>query len=112
MGEKLGFEVTGISLEPDALGLPVSSTRIRELIAGGRVAEAATLLGRHHELRGSVERGDQRGGPELGFPTANVGVPPGMATPTEGIYACWYLRPDGILSPGCGLVRAPADLPS
>jgi riboflavin kinase / FMN adenylyltransferase len=95
MGENLGFEVIGVSLEDGQDGLPVSSTRIRELIAAGRVAEAGRLLGRHHELRGEVETGDQRGGAELGFPTANVAVPPGMALPRVGIYAGWYLRPDG-----------------
>jgi riboflavin kinase / FMN adenylyltransferase len=95
MGAKQGFDVVGIELESDADGSPVSSTRIRELIAAGRVSEAALLLGRHHELRGSVERGDSRGGPELGFPTANVAVPPGMALPRVGIYAGWYIRPDG-----------------
>jgi riboflavin kinase/FMN adenylyltransferase len=99
MGEKLGFEVIGVKLEHDPEGIPVSSTRIRELVAAGRVAEASALLGRFHELRGTVERGDSRGGPELGFPTANVAVPPGMATPTEGIYACWYIRPDGSRHP-------------
>jgi riboflavin kinase/FMN adenylyltransferase len=32
---------------------------------------------------------------ELGFPTANVEVPDEVAMPGEGIYACWYERPDG-----------------
>ncbi len=95
MGEQLGFDVVGVSLEDDADGVPVSSTRIRELIASGRVEEAAELLGRYHELRGTVERGDARGGSELGFPTANVAVPPGMALPVNGIYAGWYVREDG-----------------
>jgi riboflavin kinase/FMN adenylyltransferase len=95
MGEKLGFEVVGVSLEGDQHGVPVSSTRIRELLATGRVAEAGELLGRYHELRGTVERGDARGGSELGFPTANVAVPDGMALPSEGIYAGWYVHEDG-----------------
>ena len=96
MGSKLGFDVVGIGLEPGSDGVPVSSTRIRELIAEGRVDAASVLLGRYHELRGTVERGDQRGGPELGYPTANLAAPTGMALPKEGIYACWYLRPDGV----------------
>jgi len=95
MGSRLGFDVVGITLESDGTGEPVSSTRIRELLAAGRVAVAAEMLGRPHEARGTVERGDSRGGPELGFPTANVGVHPGMALPSEGIYAGWYTRPDG-----------------
>jgi riboflavin kinase/FMN adenylyltransferase len=95
MGASLGFEVVGVEIQADADGVPVSSTRIRELIASGRVVDASAMLGRHHELRGTVETGDRRGGPELGFPTANVAVRPGMALPSVGIYACWYTRPDG-----------------
>ena len=56
---------------------------------------AARLLGRHHQVRGTVVTGDGRGGPELGVPTANVAVPGGLALPAEGIYACFYERPDG-----------------
>jgi riboflavin kinase/FMN adenylyltransferase len=44
---------------------------------------------------GMVVHGDGRGGPELGFPTANLDVPAEVALPGEGIYACWYERPDG-----------------
>jgi riboflavin kinase / FMN adenylyltransferase len=95
MGSELGFEVAGVALRTGTDGEAVSSTKIRELIASGRVAEAAKLLGRHHQMRGIVERGDDRGGSDLGFPTANVAVPPGMALPLVGIYAGWYSRPDG-----------------
>ncbi len=73
----------------------MSSTRIRGLLAAGDVGAAARLLGRHHQVRGIVVHGDGRGGPELGFPTANLDVPPEVALPGEGIYACWYERPDG-----------------
>jgi riboflavin kinase/FMN adenylyltransferase len=41
-----------------------------------------------------VVTGDQRGR-TIGFPTANVAVPGNMALPGDGIYAGWYLRPDG-----------------
>ena len=40
-------------------------------------------------------RGDQRGR-ELGFPTANIAVPPGICLPADGIYAGWYQRPSGV----------------
>jgi riboflavin kinase/FMN adenylyltransferase len=95
LGGRYGYEVIGLGLERAASGEAVSSTRIRTLLAAGDVEGAATLLGRHHQVRGSVVPGDGRGGPELGFPTANIEVPPGMATPGEGIYACWYERPGG-----------------
>ncbi|MDQ1374983.1 MAG: riboflavin kinase / adenylyltransferase, partial [Actinomycetota bacterium] len=42
-----------------------------------------------------VMRGDGRGGPELGYPTANVAVPSEIQLPSDGIYAGWYERPDG-----------------
>jgi riboflavin kinase/FMN adenylyltransferase len=95
MGARHGFEVAGIALDADAAGRAVSSTRIRALLGAGDVAAAAMLLGRPHQVRGVVVHGDGRGGPELGFPTANVAVPEGIALPGEGIYACWFERPDG-----------------
>ncbi|MGH9060966.1 MAG: riboflavin kinase, partial [Acidimicrobiales bacterium] len=71
------------------------STRIRQLLAGGSVEAAAALLGRPHEVRGGVERGDGRGGAVLGYPTANVAVPEEILVPGEGVYAGWYERPGG-----------------
>jgi len=64
----------------------VSSSRIRELLAEGEMREAAALLGRPHELEGTVVSGDQRGG-TLGFPTANLSVEPHLLVPAFGIYA-------------------------
>ncbi|MES2638916.1 MAG: bifunctional riboflavin kinase/FAD synthetase [Myxococcota bacterium] len=52
-------------------GLPVSSSRVRRLVASGAVEEAAVLLRRPHMLKGPVVTGDQRGR-TIGFPTANV----------------------------------------
>ncbi|HUR18082.1 MAG TPA: bifunctional riboflavin kinase/FAD synthetase [Acidimicrobiales bacterium] len=95
MGQRLGFDVLGVSLQ--AAGSddePVSSTRIRQLLRSGRAEEAATLLGRAHEARGVVVRGDGRG-KELGYPTANVAVPPEILLPADGIYAGWYATPAG-----------------
>jgi riboflavin kinase/FMN adenylyltransferase len=95
MGARHGFDVEGMALEADASHQVVSSTRIRALLASCDVAAAAALLGRPHQVRGVVVHGDGRGGSELDFPTANVAVPEGVAMPGEGIYACWYERPDG-----------------
>ena len=99
MGARHGFEVVGFPLEHDAARRAVSSTRIRQLLADGDVAGAAELLGRPHQVRGLVVHGDGRGGPELGYPTANVTLPDELARPGEGIYACWYERPDGSVHP-------------
>ncbi len=95
MGGRLGFETVGVGLHGDGGDEPVSSTRIRRLLAAGDVRQAARLLGRPHEVRAQVVAGDGRGGAHLGLPTANLAVPPGIALPAEGIYACRYRRPDG-----------------
>jgi riboflavin kinase / FMN adenylyltransferase len=72
----------------------LSSTHIRELVAAGDVEAAAEALGRPHEVQGPVVRGDARGR-ELGFPTANLAVAPGIAIPQDGVYAGWLVRANG-----------------
>ncbi|HEY1444716.1 MAG TPA: bifunctional riboflavin kinase/FAD synthetase [Acidimicrobiales bacterium] len=94
LGARWGFEVVGVGLTDDG-SEPVSSTRIRALLAEGDVEGAARLLGRPHEVRGPVVRGDGRGGPELGFPTANLEIPDDIALPADGVYAGHFRRPDG-----------------
>src|SRR5213076_1315191 len=95
LGPRHGFDVVPFGLvEGAGLVGPVSSTAIRKLLAAGEVEAAADLLGRPHEVRGVVERGDGRGR-ELGFPTANVAVPAEVLLPADGIYAGWYERPGG-----------------
>ena len=84
MGGALGFEVVHVPLLAGT-----SSTAVRRLLAAGDVAGAAELLGRPYEVRGVVEKGDQRGR-ELGYPTANVAVPADILLPAPGIYAGWY----------------------
>jgi riboflavin kinase/FMN adenylyltransferase len=93
-GERAGFTVLGLPLE-GANDAPISSTRIRALVAAGDVEGAAVLLGRDFAVCGEVRHGDGRGGPELGFPTANVHLAPGLAQPGDGIYAAWATTEDG-----------------
>lgn len=84
-GRVEGFDVIGMDLLDEG-GLPVTATRIRDLLAEGRVEAAAGLLGRCHFVRGVVEHG--RGeGTSFGFPTANVLVSPELRLPAEGVYA-------------------------
>ncbi len=97
LGAERGFTVDPLPLVTDraAEDMPViSSTVIRRLLADGLVVPAAELLGRPHEIRGPVVQGDQRGR-TIGFPTANVAVDRRIALPADGVYACWYERPDG-----------------
>jgi riboflavin kinase / FMN adenylyltransferase len=99
MGAARGFDVLGVALsDDDAEHLPISSTRIRALLSAGDVQAAAALLGRPHEVRGTVEAGDRRGH-HLGYPTANVTVPADILLPADGIYAGWYRRPAGSVHP-------------
>ena len=63
----------------------VSSTRIRRLVAEGRVDEAGALLGHHYFIDGIVVHGDARGR-ELGFPTANLDTANELLPPA-GVYA-------------------------
>lgn len=99
-GVSHGFEVEPIELvaRVDGVDEPVSSTAIRRALAGGDVELAARMLGRAHEVRGVVVKGDQRGR-LLGFPTANVEVPNAMCLPADGVYAGGYVRPDGTEHP-------------
>lgn len=97
MGPGLGFEVQGLELFGTD-SETISSTRIREALTAGDVATATAMLGRPHQLRGTVVRGDGRAR-ELGFPTANVAVPDEMCLPADGVYAGTYERPDGTRYP-------------
>ena len=100
LGARMGFEVEAVPLVTQGPGRtpPTSSSYIRERISAGDMEAAAAALGRPHRVEGVVVRGDARGR-ELGYPTANVEVPPGMAIPPDGVYAGWL---------GAGEERLPA----
>jgi len=72
---------------------PTSSTAIRAALKRGDVRTAALMLGRDHELRGVVVRGDQRGR-TIGFPTANLACD-GCLLPADGVYAATAHLDDG-----------------
>mgnify|MGYP000161405329 CR=1 FL=1 len=101
LGKTLGFEVEVFEVIADAGG-PLSSTRVREALSLGSVAEARAMLGRPHRIEGVVERGAQRGR-QLGFPTANVGNIAEML-PTHGVYAVRVIAGaetyDGVMNVG------------
>jgi riboflavin kinase/FMN adenylyltransferase len=84
MGGRYGFEVHGINLVADAMdALPVSSTRIRELLAEGDIGGAAALLDRDHEVRGTAAAGHR------------VEIPGEIQLPAPGLYSGAYLGPGG-----------------
>src|SRR5918911_5423882 len=80
---ELGFvadEVPEVRLR----GQRISSSRIRELLAAGRVNLARRMLGRPYGVEGRVVRGAERGR-VLGFPTANL-RPQNRVIPRGGVY--------------------------
>lgn len=96
LGARHDFDVEPLALleRSDGIAEPLSSTGIRRAMAGGQVELAASMLGHAFQARGKVVQGDQRGR-LLGFPTANVEVPNVICLPADGVYAGWYLRPNG-----------------
>ena len=87
-GARAGFAVHAAEAVRVTLGdaeRVVSSTLIRDLVAAGRVADAARCLGRDFALFGRVVRG--RGvGRELDYPTANLAAGE-QVCPGDGVYA-------------------------
>jgi len=69
-------------------GQVISSTRIRQLLQAGDVAEAGRLLGRLYAISSTVQGGAHRGR-SLGFRTANLQIAPDRAVPGDGVYAVW-----------------------
>lgn len=84
LGRHFGFEVKVIEAVK-VNHTPVSSSKIRKLIQGGEMRQAAQLLGRNYRLIGKVIWGTGRG-KELGCPTANLEIPNGLY-PKTGVYA-------------------------
>ncbi len=66
-------------------GERVSSTRIRAAVQAGELDVADRLLGAPYTVRGAVAFGAGRGH-DLGYPTANVVVPPQKLLPPDGVY--------------------------
>ena len=94
LGETHGFDV--LALEDIGEGSTTtrwSSTQLRAELLEGTVAHAAQILGRPHQVTGTVVHGDHRGR-ELGYPTANLSQDHEGLVPADGVYAGWLLRLD------------------
>jgi len=83
LGRELGFRVTAYS--PLSLhGAPVSSSRVRQLIAGGRLSDARALLGRSFAVDSTPAPG--RGyGTRYAVPTVNLAHYADLL-PAHGVY--------------------------
>ena len=66
--------------------LPVSSSRIRKLLAAARIDQVNRLLGYTYSISGVVEHGNAIGA-TLGFPTANIRLNSYKQLPASGVYA-------------------------
>ena len=85
LGKKWGFTVTIID-EIMIHNSTVSSSKIRTLIAKGKVDEAAEFLGRPYSVEGIVIEGAKRGKSLLNTPTANL-LTANELLPADGVYA-------------------------
>ncbi len=97
-GRTNGFGVTLIDAFRDENADVVSSSRIRACLGEGDVSEAAGLLGYRYTIEAEVI-GGQKLGRTLGYPTANMALPPETEL-KPGIYAVRLRRADGSLHDG------------
>jgi riboflavin kinase/FMN adenylyltransferase len=81
------------------MGEVCSSSAIRVAVAMGDMHRVTRMLGRQYRLTGRVVHGDGRGR-TIGFPTANIALPPGMLLPGYGVYSVRVTMPDGTVQPG------------
>jgi riboflavin kinase / FMN adenylyltransferase len=79
-----GIEVTQVSLQT-LDGERISSSAIRQALAQGDIQTTSQLLGRPYRLIGKVVEG-QKVGRTIGFPTANLQLPPNKLVPAQGVY--------------------------
>jgi riboflavin kinase/FMN adenylyltransferase len=73
----------------------ISSTKIRNLVIEGRVSDVPKYLGRYYQIRGKVMKGRNRGGSQLGFPTANIKLHDELC-PKFGVYAVMVECTEGV----------------
>ncbi len=75
-------------------GRPITATRIRLLLADGKIAAATELLGHPYTFQGVVLKGRGEGN-DMGFATANLKLPAMMQVLGEAVYAA-YVTVDGV----------------
>jgi riboflavin kinase/FMN adenylyltransferase len=97
LGVRMGFEAEAVKPVTDGTEI-VSSTRIRQALAAGDMAEAAQLLTRPFTIAMPVVHGDKRGR-TIGVPTANQELGD-YVRPRYGVYAVRVRLPDGSVARG------------
>lgn len=86
IGRQYNFEVSVVEPVMNQNKEQISSTRIRSVLADGRVDFAGEMMGHPYEISGTVIRGRQLGR-QLQFPTINVLPPRDKILPANGVYA-------------------------
>ena len=102
MGAELGFEVEGLELvgadgRPAAEADRVSSTASASRSPTGDLDAANDLLGRPTRCGASWPTATS-GAASSGSPRPTCRCPATILLPADGIYAGWYVRPDGVAS--------------
>ena len=83
---RYGVPVHIVPLAGNGKNTPISTTLIREALNQGDIPKANQLLGRKYTLVGTILEGEKLGR-TLGFPTANLDLPPDKFLPKQGVYA-------------------------
>ena len=92
-------------------GERISSSAVRNALIQGDVSRAGMYLGRPYRLTGNIVKGKELGR-VLGFPTANLDIPPYKFLPKFGVYAASARFDDGRvfratvnigMQPSCGI---------
>ncbi|HEY9633120.1 MAG TPA: bifunctional riboflavin kinase/FAD synthetase [Coleofasciculaceae cyanobacterium] len=86
-----GIDVTIVSVQT-CQGERISSSLIRQSLQQGDILQANRLLGRPYTLTGVVVKGQQLGR-TIGFPTANLQLPPEKFLPKQGVYCVRVYNP-------------------
>lgn len=91
IASRYGVQVNIVPLKTSE-GERISSSAIRDALQTGNLRLANHLLGRSYTLTGWVTRGQQLGR-TIGFPTANLKLPPEKFLPRDGVYSVYaYLK--------------------
>ena len=106
LSSRYGYELEVIVKEQDEKR-DISSTYIKEELAGGRMEKANKLLGEPYAIHGTVVHGNHVGGPVLGFPTVNIIPPEEKFLPPFGVYVSMVVTEDGIFGGITNIGRKP-----
>ena len=101
-GARRGWAVDIVPIRHTQAGVPICSTTVRNALAAGDMPYARELLGYPYFCASRVIHGNERGR-KLGFPTANIEIPPEKVDLLQGVYAT-IVRANGVWHVGAANV--------